>query len=150
MSQRYPLYVMNVSKTFFVWYKCLKDIFCTLWMSQRHLLYVMNVSKTSFVRYECIKDIFCTLWMYVMNVSKTSFVRYECLYSVSEKNGTLWVTVSRLYRFSAHILLTSTQNVLFYSGHTVHRITTYKPWTSFIYLLFIWALSTKYRYHGVP
>ena len=36
-----------------------------------------------------------------------------------KKNGTLWVTVSRSCRFSAHILLTSTQNVPFYSGHCI-------------------------------
>ena len=58
------LHAMNVLSTSFVRYKCLKDVFCTLWMSKRHLLNVMNVSKTSFVRYECIKDIFCTLLLY--------------------------------------------------------------------------------------
>ena len=52
---------MDVSKTSFVRYERLKDVFCTLWTSQRRLLYDMNVSKTSFVRYGCLKDVFCTL-----------------------------------------------------------------------------------------
>ena len=43
--------LINVSKIFFVYYECLKDVFCMLWMSQRRLLYVMNVSKMSFVCY---------------------------------------------------------------------------------------------------
>ena len=86
MSQRCLLYVMNVLKMSFVYYRCLKIVFCTLWMSQQCLLFVMDVSKMSFVRYECLNDVFCTLWMsprcllyvIVMNVSKMSFVRYEC------------------------------------------------------------------------
>ena len=53
MSQRHLLYVMDVSKTSFVCYGCIKDIFCMLWMSQRRL----------FVCYKSLKDIFCTLWM---------------------------------------------------------------------------------------
>ena len=41
------------------------------------------------------------------------------MYSVSGiKRNTLSITVSRSCRFSAHILLKSTQNVPFYSGHT--------------------------------
>ena len=38
MSQRHLLYVTDVSKTSFVRYGCLKDVFCTLCMSQRCLL----------------------------------------------------------------------------------------------------------------
>ena len=69
---------MNVSKTSFVRYGCLKDVF----------LYVMDVSKMSFERYGCLKDVFCTLWMSqrcllnVMDVSKMSFERYGCLKDV--------------------------------------------------------------------
>ena len=54
---------MNLSKTSFVRYGCVKDIFCMLWMTQRRLLYVIDVSKTSFVRYGGLKDVFCMLWM---------------------------------------------------------------------------------------
>ena len=53
---------MDVSKTSFVRYGCLKDVFCKLWMCQRRLLYVMDVLKTFFVQYfyVCLKDV---LWM---------------------------------------------------------------------------------------
>ena len=55
---------MDVSKTSFVRYGCLKNIFYKLWMSQKHLLYVMYVLKTSFfILYGCLKNVFCTLWM---------------------------------------------------------------------------------------
>ena len=43
------LYVMDVSKTSFVCYGCLKDVF----------LYVINLSKTSFVRYRCLRNVIC-------------------------------------------------------------------------------------------
>ena len=46
MSERRLLYVMDVLKTSFVCYGCLKDVLCMLWMSQRCPLYVMDVSKT--------------------------------------------------------------------------------------------------------
>ena len=39
---KYVFYVMNVWKNFFVRYRCLQDVFCTLWMSERRLEYVMN------------------------------------------------------------------------------------------------------------
>ena len=42
----------------FVRYKCLKDVFCTLWMSKRCHLYVMNVMETSFGHYEYLKRYF--------------------------------------------------------------------------------------------
>ena len=55
MSQK-PLFMLWMSsktsfvrygclKDVFLCYGCLKDIFCTLWMSQRRLLYVMNIPK---------------------------------------------------------------------------------------------------------
>ena len=45
-------YIMDVSKTSFVRYGCLKNPFLCHGCLQRHLLYVMDVSKTSFIRYE--------------------------------------------------------------------------------------------------
>ena len=87
-------YIMDVSKTSFVRYGCLKNPFLCYGCFQKHLLYVMDV----------FKDIFCTLWMsqrrlfmlwmsqrhllYVMDVSKTSFIRYEYPETNSE---TAWV-----------------------------------------------------------
>ena len=69
MFKRCLFYVMNVFKTYFVCYECLKDVF----------LYVMDVFKTYFIHYGCFKR--CLL--YVMDVSKRSFVRCGCLNEVT-------------------------------------------------------------------
>ena len=50
---------------------------------------------------------------------------YFLLYSVSGIKRNTSVAVSRSCRFSAHILLTYTQNVPFYSGYTVYNLVTH-------------------------
>ena len=119
MSLRRLLYVMDVLKTSFVRYGCLKDVFYTLQMSLRRLLYVTDVFKTSFayadleVRQQMTDGVFskyatsfykevrsspccCAvlldprLLLYVMDVLKTSLVRYGCLKDVF---CTLWMSL---------------------------------------------------------
>ena len=65
---QFILDVMNVSKTFFVYNGCLKDVFCILWCPKDGFF---------FVCYECLEDVFCMSLMsqrrvwYFMNISKT-------------------------------------------------------------------------------
>ena len=90
---------MDVSKTSFVCYECLEDVFlyvmyvsktsfCMLWMSKRHL----------FVCYVCLKDVFCTLCM----SKRRLFVRYGCLKDVSETACIHWgiLSLSKFNLFS--------------------------------------------------
>ena len=69
---------MDFSKTSFVRYECLKDVFCKLWMSQRRLLYVMV----------CLKDVFCMLWyVWHLLISETILKRESRkIYSFKETN----------------------------------------------------------------
>ena len=64
MSKSSLLCVLNVLKTSFVRYECLKDVFSTLCMSVMDVLKMFLLSsKMSFAYYKCLKDVLCTLWM---------------------------------------------------------------------------------------
>ena len=124
---------MDVSKTSFVCYGCLKDVLCMLWMSQRRLLYVMDVSKTSFVCYGCLQDVLCMLWMsqrrllFVMDVSKTSFVCYGCL-----KN------LSLLYKKKS---LCCIEN---FGNYRLYWITNNYWWLIFVKIWYFWYLLISF------
>ena len=101
MTQRALLYVMNVSKTSFERYECLKDIFWTLWLLFTNVLtWYVHDSKSSFVRYECLKDVFWTLWMSQRHLLNVMIIIHKCFNMIctwlKELFCTLWKSQRRL------------------------------------------------------